>query len=349
MTIVPRGGRFGAKVWDRGKGSYRWLGTFDTPEEAARAEEDATLTAGKQSPTVEQWGRVWLADYPRPAESSRRTYRYAVATIVASLGKQCLHEITRPEARRIAEHDWPRGTTRVARTMWGDAVRDGVCEINPWTNLRLETPRGRKDIDALTEEEVETLGEIALRVHGDYGLEARAIIMVGYYTDLRPAEICALKLSDLDLKAQELTAIDSRVGTNGVKRPKNGLGRRIVLPPQAIEAIRAMPQTIGDGLLFHSKRGKLLNKSNLAYVWREVRAAWLAEGRRHIVPYELRHAGATALIEKGVAVGDVAFQLGHKDGGRLVMELYGHPGEAQIRERLKEAHASRDGRTRRVA
>jgi hypothetical protein len=41
------------------------------------------------------------------------------------------------------------------------------------------------------------------------------------------------------------------------------------------------------------------------------------------------------LIEDGHAVGDVAFQLGHQDGGRLVMELYGHPAEDAIRDRLK--------------
>lgn len=30
-------------------------------------------------------------------------------------------------------------------------------------------------------------------------------------------------------------------------------------------------------------------------------------------------------------------QLGHTDGGRLVMELYGHPSETRARERLKRA------------
>lgn len=34
--------------------------------------------------------------------------------------------------------------------MWADALRDGVCQHNPFTNLRLETPKGRKDLIALT-------------------------------------------------------------------------------------------------------------------------------------------------------------------------------------------------------
>ena len=31
---------------------------------------------------------------------------------------------------------------------------------------------------------------------------------------------------------------------------------------------------------------------------------------------------------------DVAIQLGHQDGGRLVTSLYGHPSEVAARERL---------------
>ena len=33
----------------------------------------------------------------------------------------------------------------------------------------------------------------------------------------------------------------------------------------------------------------------------------------------------------------IALQLGHEDGGRLVRELYGHPDAAIARQRLREA------------
>jgi hypothetical protein len=45
--------------------------------------------------------------------------------------------------------------------MWTDALRDGVCEHNPFTNLRLETPKGRKDLIALTEPEIDRLAGVA--------------------------------------------------------------------------------------------------------------------------------------------------------------------------------------------
>ena len=43
------------------------------------------------------------------------------------------------------------------------------------------------------------------------------------------------------------------------------------------------------------------------------------------------------LLERGATPWDVAQQLGHTDGGQLVMELYGHPSEAGARSRLLAA------------
>lgn len=338
MTIVPRNGRYGVKVWDRGQKRYRWVGSFATQAEAIRAESDATLRPGRDTPTVEQWGRVWLSDYAREAPATQRSYRYAVAQIEAKLGARKLGDIGRPEARRIAGA-WPRSTARVARTMWADAVRDGICEANPWTNLRLETPKGRKDIDALTEHEIAELADLALELSGDYGAEARAIILTLAYTGMRPGELCAVRRSDVDLEALEIVVQRSVDGTGREKAPKNGLARRIILPSIAANAIALVPERVGSPYVFHTIRGRRLTKGTLAYFWRNVRAGWVARGHRPIDLYELRHACATMLVERGLNVGDVAFQLGHQDGGRLVMTLYGHPGEDAIRDRLRMAHS----------
>jgi integrase len=340
VTIIPRNGKFGVKVWDPGTRRYRWIGSFDTHAEAADAERDATLKPERDTPTVEQWGRVWLSDYAREARATQRSYRYAVEQITKVLGARKISEISRPEARRIAK-GWPRTTARVARTMWADAVRDGVCELNPWTNLRLETPKGRKDIDALTEAQIAELADLAAELSGDYATEAKAIILTLAYTGMRPGELCALHRSDLDIQSLEVVVQRSLDGTGREKAPKNGLARRIILPAIAAEAIARVPESIGSPYLFHTVRGHRLTKGTLAYFWRNVRAGWVARGGRPIDLYELRHACATMLVERGLNVGDVAFQLGHQDGGRLVMTLYGHPGEDAIRDRLKMAHSQR--------
>jgi integrase len=252
MTIVRRKSSYGVKVWDRGQQRYVWVGSFATRAEAVRAERDATTTRVKETPTVEQWGRVWLSDYARQAPATQRTYRYAVEQIAKTLGKHKLSEIGRPDARRIA-NGWPRATARVARTMWADAVRDGICDINPWTNLRLETPKGRKDIDALTEQEIAELADLAAVLSGDYGTEARAIILTLAYTGMRPGELCALRRADVDLEANEVVVQRSLDGTGREKTPKNGLSRRIILPREAADAIRLVPRRVGSPYLFHTR------------------------------------------------------------------------------------------------
>ena len=51
--------------------------------------------------------------------------------------------------------------------------------------------------------------------------------------------------------------------------------------------------------------------------------------------HELRHFAATWLLELGLSPADVAVQMGHRDGGQLVMEVYGHPSERLARDRIR--------------
>jgi site-specific recombinase XerD len=65
--------------------------------------------------------------------------------------------------------------------------------------------------------------------------------------------------------------------------------------------------------------------------------------------YELRHFCATLLLEMGARHADVAVQLGHTDGGALVMEVYGHPSEDGARSRLHAVSEASVFRARRAA
>jgi integrase len=56
--------------------------------------------------------------------------------------------------------------------------------------------------------------------------------------------------------------------------------------------------------------------------------------------YELRHACATLLMERGLPVHVVANQLGHADGGPLVQRLHGHPSERRMRDQIRIAVGS---------
>jgi integrase len=218
---------------------------------------------------------------------------------------------------------------------FSDAINDGLHPgPNPFAGLRLEQPRGRKDLDALTEVEVHRLADCAFAVHGSYGQTFRAMILFAAYVGLRPGELFAFERGDLD---GDLVRIRRSLdGTGQVKLPKNNKERIVILPPPAREALREMPARADVPWVFTSPRGRRFSQGSLTYCWRPVRAAF---GRPEMDFYELRHFCATHLLELGVSHADVAVQLGHRDGGRLVMSTYGHPSEEGARERLKRAYA----------
>jgi integrase len=68
--------------------------------------------------------------------------------------------------------------------------------------------------------------------------------------------------------------------------------------------------------------------------------ARLEAGLPNVRFHDLRHFCATQLLELGLSHFDVSVQLGHEDGGALVMSRYGHPSKEAARQRLLRAFRS---------
>jgi integrase len=100
------------------------------------------------------------------------------------------------------------------------------------------------------------------------------------------------------------------------------------------------PTRLDSPYLFHTTTGHRLSKGMLSYNFRVVRQRWAK--RQHLELYELRHACATLLMERGLPPHVVANQLGHTDGGALVQRLYGHPSERGMREQIRIAFGEWD-------
>jgi len=332
-VIVKRGKAYGVSVYDSALGRKRWVGTFKTLAEARDAERSASRRRGVGRLTCGEFSELWLTEYARSAGATRRTYRYGVAAFADEFGRVRLAEFDRLTARGWAQRA-PQSNVRIVRAMFNDAIDDGLHPgPNPFSNLRLEQSRGRKDLIALTEDELAELGERSLDVHGEFGPAFRAVVMFAAYVGLRPGELFALERSDVG--RDEVTIRQNLDGTGTIKTPKNGRERIVVLPPPAREALVDVPVRLDLPWLFVTPRGRRFSKSSLYYHWNPVRAAF---GRPGMDFYELRHFCATHLLELGVSHADVAIQLGHTDGGALVMSTYGHPSEDAARERLKRAY-----------
>jgi integrase len=331
-VILKRGKSYAVRVY--GAGKQQWVGTYSTLREAREAERRALDRPKLGRETCDSFAARWLITYPRPAAASRRTYSYALAAFARDFVGVRLADVDRPTARAWALGQ-PRANVYVVRTLFSDAVRDGLCGTNPFSGLRLEQSRGRRDLVALTERELQRLADVALAVHADYPA-FRAMVLFAAYAGLRPGELFALRQGDVDFDALEVHVRQSRDGTGQLKLPKSGRQRTVILPPPARDALLVMPRRLDLPWVFTTKRGRPFTRPALNWYWGPVRAAF---GRPSMAFYELRHFCATHLLELGCSHADVAHQLGHSDGGKLVMSTYGHPSEQGARQRLKAAFA----------
>lgn len=333
--IIKRGKkRYGVRIYRAGR--QEWVGTFSGYRAAQEAEREA-LARGQVSRDegCASFARRWVRDFPRSRASTNRQNGYAVKPFARDFGNSRMRDVTRKQARQWALNH--RSNVSAVRAMFQDALDEGTVTENPFSNLRLPESQGRKNLVTISEDRLYELADSALVTCGDYGPTFRACILFAAYVGLRPAELFTLKWADLDFAAGEVK-IKTNLGSTGeVTRPKNNKWRTVILPPPAAEALRSMPRRSDSPYVFTTPSGVRFSKTSHYYWWRAVRIGF---GGLDMDFYELRHFCATHLLELGVSHADVAVQLGHTDGGALVMSTYGHPSEDAARERLHAAFAS---------
>ncbi|GIK77869.1 MAG: hypothetical protein BroJett022_15590 [Actinomycetes bacterium] len=329
--IIKRNNRYGVRIYRAGR--QQWVGTYPTRREARQAERLALDSpVATHDETCDSFARRWLTDYPRPRAATNRNHSYGVAPFARDFQGVKLSAVTRRDARQWALRH--RSNLASVRAMFTDAMDEGIVAANPFSNLRLEQSRGRRDLEVISEAQLDELADAALRVCGDLGATIRATILFAAYVGLRPAEMFVLRWSDVDFGAGLVRIRASLGGTGEVTLPKNGKARTVVLPPAAADALRSMPRRAESPLVFTTTRGTRFTKTTHYHHWRLAR---LAAGLPEMDFYELRHFCATQLLELGLSPADVAVQLGHTDGGALVMSTYGHPSEDAARQRIADA------------
>jgi integrase len=212
--------------------------------------------------------------------------------------------------------------------MYEDARNIGLVESNPFANLRLPASEKAPTITAPSMDEYGALLD-ACTVLGGYGPEFRAMITFAAWTGVSQGELFGLWWDDL--VDDEITITRSRKLDGSLGVPKNGQGRTVPLLPPArvLDEVPRRP----DPFVFHSPRGNPLIKGTHGWSWQKVKAAAPVETRWH----DLRHFCATQLLELGLSHFDVSVQLGHTDGGALVMERYGYPSVDAAKQRLLRA------------
>lgn len=115
----------------------------------------------------------------------------------------------------------------------------------------------------------------------------------------RVAELCKLRIEDVDLDAGQAQIVEG----------KGGKDRMVRIPGRLVEVLRGW---IGDrktGYLFPGPNGKRMSTRTFRINLKQIAAA--AGIARRVHPHCLRHTAATRMLEAGGTLSEVQHQLGH--------------------------------------
>ncbi len=167
----------------------------------------------------------------------------------------------------------------------------------------LPYPKDSKDRRRLPT--VLSLEEVARLIDAAGNLMHRTMLMMLYATGLRRAELCHLKVSDID---SERMVIHVREG-NG------GRDRDVLLTPKLLETLREYWRWMKPkSYLFPGtvKGWRADVPITEKIVWQAVNeAAKRAEITKHVSPHSLRHCFATHMLEAGADLRTIQVLLGH--------------------------------------
>lgn len=344
-----------------GGNKYVYGQTRDTKEEARTDEAKLVLQPRRRSAvrTVDALCEWFLEMYPRrptrrppyelPRASTVDTVTNALKPFRDRFGDQQVDRLNRDDLKDwLGKYPWAADPVTL---MFREALDSELIAVYPFRGLIVRRNKGRRGLDAKaipSIEEARLLADLALEEHPEFGPTLRGLILFLGYTCLRPGEAFALRHTDIDGQWIHVTRNRTKYG---VDSPKNHKPRTVVLPTKAREALSEMPRRLNTELVFTTLRGQPLNVSTFGWYWRPLKARFLAKlpeqraaqiDTKHLTPYVLRHTGATWMLEApphglGLEPEDIAVQLGHEDGGKLVRTLYGHSDRDRALERIRRA------------
>jgi integrase len=273
--------------------------------------------------------KAWLARFERGAAGRVRPRPRTVATVyellpkLAPLNEIPLERIRRPVVEDLASAlagETPR-RAEMALALLKRVLRSAEARghaVDPAVfHVRVASPEEREP-RYLTWEEAEELESWMPEF-------MRRIVPIAILTMLRRGEILALRDRDVDFDEGALSVF-AQAQDGERRRTKTRAGRRTVdVGPVALKLLREQQLArapSADGLLFPARAGGPYDGNN--FMNRVFKPAARAAGIPELTFHDLRHTGASLMIAAGCHVKVIAEQMGHSDGGALVLRRYGH-------------------------
>jgi integrase len=329
-----------------------------TKAEARRKRDEALakLARGEYVETDRQkvgdYLLAWLEDHSLTIKiTSRQSYRNSIKNHciphIGHIGLQKLttHDIQRMYNKMLENGLKPKTVHTVHSALFtalNDAVKVGKLAKNPCQFVKLPRIKKREHM-ILDENQAQNLIQKARETQSE-GHYIGTVVLLLIGTGMRIGELLALHWSEVDFEAKMLR-IDGTISYDEARHilfesdPKTKTSQRTFpLPNLAMEALSAhrvnqieqrlaSPKWVEGDLLFANPRTKS------GYMWPTVvrkhfyqflQECGIPTGRaKGMVPHDLRHNVATALLAAGIPMKTVSEMLGHSDIS-ITVNVYGH-------------------------
>jgi integrase len=364
--VIRRGGSWSYVIRVRdpatGVSKPRWVGGFETEEDAKAARDEARVRARRggyvnRSPsTVGAYLAEWLEAHATTVKPKTLAgYRHDIEHyIVPRIGRMRLQAL-RPAVisklyRELAEHGGEEGRPlsaltvshihRTLRKALADAVDvEQLLAVNPAERTKRPRHRGTEPGRVWTTQQLDHF-LAAARSHRLF-----AFYRLAAYTGARRGELLYLRWQAIDLDAAEITFGGSTAVVRGQRvegTTKGGRSRVVSLDTESVAILlehhrqqaeerfsAGTAWTDSGGLVFTSRWGEPLYPDSVSALMSKLISKYNeavtgpAQALPHARLHDMRHLHATTLLAAGVPVHVVAARLGHADPA-VTLRIYSH-------------------------
>jgi len=309
-------GKEHARHFDRKVDGQRWLN-----EQTAKLVMGTHVAPRDARTTVGEWCDTWLDGYRGKRDSTVRQAEVHLQRIRAAFGPMQLSAVRPSHVRTWLAQLAAEGLAqsyvyalhaRLAQ-LYADAVHDGLVAKSPCSR-RTSPAAGKQRPYVCTSEQMWALHD-AMPEH------LRAAILLGAFAGLRLAEVCGLRVADVDFMRG--------VVSPAVQYPADPLKTETSRTPVPV------PQSLALELSAHVASTQRRGDWMLGNLWGEQLAPWTLErairAARDKVPglpptfrfHDLRHYLASMLIASGADVKVVQARLRHASA-KTTLDTYAH-------------------------
>lgn len=323
----------------------------------------------REYPTVRQYAERWLPIHKAGVRKiTYKTHRCHLDKLCAEIGDLYLADVKPSDIKAVYTHQYlglsdgyiKHGKTLFA-AMFGTALEDHLIQSNPVLSASAKPHKGTSGTHrSITPEERHLIETVAT----DHRMHAAAIVML--YAGLRPQEVKALRVEDVDFEAGviHVRSFAHMVTHNRYEADSTGKTVKATRDVPLFAPVRRVLQG-RTGYLLSSKDGGIASRMAWAKGWQSYQyaiekhlngttaqlygrtreqkamkaAGTLPPWRRfEVVPYDLRHSFATWCRDNGVELHTCVDWMGHADA-QMILKIYDDVSDARSKseaERLEK-------------